>query len=140
MPDPNPNRTEPKPDANIVNPNLTRNPNFTRTEPEPDPTMTDPRVTRPELRPDPYPTQMTRLPGLVLFINVIRTVLYGNGAVFLVLSLVLKVSEMEYLNFISKAISPGKRNGVFHLHSQDLAKDRSFGSIEQKWKQSALLI
>jgi len=48
----------------MVNPNLTRNPNFTRTEPELDPTMTDPRAARPELRLDPYPTQMTHLPSL----------------------------------------------------------------------------
>jgi len=51
----------------------------------------------------------------------------------------LMVSEMEYLQFISKAQCSGEGNELCKLHSQCHVTDRSLGSIDKKQKHSAFI-
>ena len=68
--------------------------------------------------------------------HLLRKFVFTNYDVLLSL-LMLMVSEMEYLHFISKAKCLGRGNELCKLHSQDHVTDGSLGSIDKKRKHSA---
>ncbi|KAJ8423222.1 hypothetical protein Cgig2_027648 [Carnegiea gigantea] len=73
-------------------------------------------------------TNSARCPIAVLpCLSALIKFLCTNHGVYLLSLLLFMVSEMEYINFISKAIIRGEWNEVCELHSQDHVTDSVFG-------------